>query len=363
MKNILLVLWIVVILITSCTSEKKRNFFHSEKIEGYKLNLVDTIIIKSPKSVIGAFQFMGKFGKYFYLSDHSNSKLHLFNEEFELVRSIGREGKGPNEFTKVPIVIKGGEKLKIFDMFSYRIHNYDGKFNYINLQKLPEGIEPLPEEPIYIKDNIIFSAQFSTPLGDDYFRNYTALIACDTNMENKEGVMNWDEVYNDNEYKGAARQGIVTKITPATNQHFFAIQENSYLIHQIDDKLNTVKIFGIPSSNYRFPVKGQDFNKIQRSREFVINIASQQTQSRKICYDKENNFLYVNFYNHSLKALKTRNNDFTDKYLQVYDMSFNCILDTKIEGDYLFSADGYVYILSKELDDRIILTKFKVVKE
>lgn len=352
---------VLALLVVNCSSKSKPEHYHSKSISGFELEFVDSIKINQKNEIIGIIEFMGSFGDNFYLSDWSNAKIHILDKNFNITKSIGREGRGPGEFRGYPILIHGTNETWIMDIDNVRIHKFDEKLDYKSSVNLPEEFSFLYYEPICFNNSLIFSGQYLAELNDKYYDDYTALLAFDMEMNFKCGVMDWDMVYRNEDTKGAARNGFITKFTSATENFFYAIQHSSPIIHKIGKNLNTTKTFGVIPKNYKTVVKNLDFSEVQKSRESVIAMGSQESHNRKICYDSTNNYLYIAFNNPSLDTYKKRDSDYTDKYLVVYNDQLDCIIDVLIDGFYLFSADGFVYVLKEQLDEKIIIHKYEVV--
>lgn len=344
----------------SCNENGDIPFYNSKANLDCELVFINSISVCNEHS--NYIERIGKIGQFkdgYYITDYSAMKINIYNEQFNYIKSVGREGRGPGEF-RYPMVVRGAENLWVMDISNHQLSKFDQNFNYVTSKQLP-SFAFLYSEPLKFEDKLIFSAEHPVDVTrDSYYKDYKSLIGCDMDLEYIGDAMEWNNVYLDDNYKGAARCGTKTYTTLGPDNTFFAIQQSSYLISIINSDLSTKMNFGVKPRNYRPLVKGINFHEVQTSRESIVEMGSKESHIKNICYDKESKLLIVSFNNPKKEAYNKRNNDYIEKYIIVYDENFNCILETKVDGVFLFSKNEELYFLYEEADKSITINKYKI---
>lgn len=137
-------IFLTLILILSCNQkqstvkiEYKDEIEHvSSSLPQYPqklINIVEEISIggENETNIYIPWRFTVDYKGIFYITDRSDSKIKIFDKTGNFLNSIGKTGKGPNEYLMPQrISMLPGNKLIIFDLGNFRTSVLDTNYSY-----------------------------------------------------------------------------------------------------------------------------------------------------------------------------------------------------------------------------------------
>ncbi|MEJ5352350.1 MAG: 6-bladed beta-propeller, partial [Melioribacteraceae bacterium] len=97
---------LLIILITAKCSTKKDDIYISNYEDKYELQVIDTLTYYYKDSLfIGRIHDIQLIGDKILISDFFLKKIWVFSNKLDLLKVIGREGKGPGEYSYAPNII------------------------------------------------------------------------------------------------------------------------------------------------------------------------------------------------------------------------------------------------------------------
>jgi len=107
----------------------------------------DSIFIKTTMGIVES-------SNQVFINDFDNSRVIALNEDLELIRFIGREGRGPGEITRSTSIHATQDNIYLFNTGSKRFNIYDMEGNFVNDIKNPYGNNVLTHFTVY--DDVIY---------------------------------------------------------------------------------------------------------------------------------------------------------------------------------------------------------------
>ncbi|MFA3782595.1 hypothetical protein ABRY23_05960 [Melioribacteraceae bacterium 4301-Me] len=373
MKNITFTYIVIIISVLSCAKQTDEDFYPSKMLGGYKLSLIDSLIYQSTdSSFISQTHDIMFYKNYILISDYNFAKvwiLSLPNEngtrnksdkDLKLVKSLGRKGHGPQEYTYPPNIIFANDTLFLVDSKFRSVNIYDSKFNFIKTAKLPKEIVFPGYAPIFNGNKFIFFGFKPEGFSYDELSDIPSLFAFDSNFHLTKGFFPWDKEY---ENKTAyLLDNLKVLLCNGDLNDFFAKQTGTFKIVRFNKDFNKVKVFGIKPQHFKYP-PDLKFEDVQKSAESAVDFTSNTTKFLKIDYDKKNAHLFINYVNLEKNFFYERTLLLGNHYLQVYNRDYNCIYDGLIPGKLAFVNDSMIYILTDERPKFIKIKVYKLIKQ
>ena len=120
----------------------------------------------------------------FYVRNFNDSQIRLFGADGELVKTIGRKGKGPGEFTYPSNIFYDNGRLYVFDILTVKINAFDKEGEFIEAVTAPNRGLDLH----YTPNGWIFGNWNEFGLQDK-----SELAWADLNFENQETLMKMED--------------------------------------------------------------------------------------------------------------------------------------------------------------------------
>ncbi len=365
LKQFVIIFLFSIITISSCHRTQDSVYYEASYLENYVLVPVDTIVIEYTEYFsIGSPIFFQGWNSYLLISDRDNACIWILDAEFQFITKIGTKGQGPGEFTDAPIPLLLENYFWLIDYNTKRAYKFNTEFNLISSALLPDELYILPSSPIAMGDYYILSAGGYYPQSEPtYYDKYNPLFVLDTVFNVIDNILEWDEIYYEEKYNAYAYSNFITSLARGNKTNFFARQMASYTIHEIDDNVKRLRIFGREPKYYHPPKAGEEFDKIQRSTDSFINFMDGTTLFSTIDYDASINRLYAPYYNITRDAMVKRNPFLSSRYLQVFDDKYRLIYDEEIPGIFTFSSNGNIYIRHKETPGYMKLITYQLLEQ
>lgn len=361
---------IYILIIASCSEDKNNsssssfNIIKSEFVDGNSLLLTDSLILYNTKeNFIGAVGNIYYWRDYFLISDYVRKCLHVLDTNMTYVKKLGKEGKGPGEFTSSPILVKESDStLKIVKPLEKKICVYNEELHLIGEYNLPNKFNYQFRLPLETDSLIIFPIGYPGSLADvSYYENHKSLALINKyNWEHDKDIFNFDPIYHDERYSGYTGSYFGVILCSMNNGRILAIQRASNMLTIFDNKYKQKLKFGIESKFYKKP-QMKTLKEVQQSYDAFTDFGTKNTLITNLHYDFIKEWSIISFINKSKEAYTSRDKSQGTKFLQIYNSEYNCIIDESINGVFLFSINGEIYILREESPERLVIEKYTVV--
>lgn len=337
----------LLILLVTCGDKKNEKIYSSKYDDRYKLKIVDSLIYRYEDTVfIGRVHDIQLYNDKILISDFFLKKLWVFTKDLKLIKTVGRQGRGPGEYSYAPNILYDSNFVWLY--FNRYLDKYDKNISFVNRYDLPKELVYKPTSPISCGNFFVFNVVYPFSIAEkSYFKKYKPLIKLDINLKNYENFDEWDENYFGDNLEGYTRERHEALITKKDNQHFFSIQGASYLIKLYDEKLNLLKHFGRKPIGYKNPPKLR-FKDTQASVDANAEFYSKITIWNNLRCDSKREYLCLGYTNLYKDFYLYRSLMRGEHFLQVFDKNYNVIYDGEVLGKLAFVDDRDVYVISKE---------------
>ncbi|MDH7605422.1 MAG: 6-bladed beta-propeller [Melioribacter sp.] len=358
-KEILLYLLLIVFI--SCNSADDKLIYKSNYVANYELQLKDSIIYRNTKeNYIGLIKDIKYWRGKILITDHYFKKLWIFDERMNLIKSVGRKGTGPGEYTFPPYICTDNKNIILIDYRTKKANLYDTNFIYIKNYNLPKHIYYQMYPAIKFNDKFILPGASYLSLNlKKHFDKAKSITVCDSAFELLEEILPWDESYKNETPYNIYRKGVL--LVKGAENTFYAKQLASPLIHHIDKDLKKIKVFGIKPRFFKEP-PNISLEEVMKSFEATADFGSKITWFRNIDYDEKNKLLIVYYVNLYKESWYNRSMLSGEHFLQIYNSNYDCIFDDKVEGILAFVSNGHIYLLTDENTDNIKIKAYDLVK-
>lgn len=256
-RNLIVIL--IFVVLTSCSNSSSdqtglefTNSTHSDA--SISLIKKDEITLSTPDSVFLAapdYTFVTDHkGERMALFDLGTSQFLIFNQEGEFVQSVGRDGRGPEEFMMVfSYTFDNDGNLVVYDDGLKRIKIFDSGYNLIRTSEIKNDQYYLASHKIFADNDRIISGilqtEYSGPMKRDQVTNSKIAGAFSYNTEESNLLGKYDPYLNE--------------IVPSTNrpvihvdgQFLYTSHSNSYRIQVFDiSNGNRMSYFGYRSESF-----------------------------------------------------------------------------------------------------------------
>jgi|GEM_PF-5722624 len=212
LKFIFLVLLLV---FCSCSKENNRvvNVKYNPRAE---LKLLDTLIFDNSKSslYIGISRDIEVIGKRIYVSDRTNCKIHMFDQDMNYLKSSYGYGHGPGEFPSPPYLSRASMNLVVYCP-GEGLRILDSNFSVIKKIKAPEKYMTNLANPVVFNKNKVLATGFSKPpMYTNKLSDITTAVLFDYDGTIIKSLCKFDEEYDeniDNSYFVSMSDALVSK--------------------------------------------------------------------------------------------------------------------------------------------------------
>lgn len=356
---------IVVFLLLSCKQKINTIKYESKHITEYYLTIIDSIKYYYEKdNFIGKIGYSNAWKDYFIFTDTKQKKVFIFDKDFNLIKSLGRIGRGPGEYENSPQIILGADSLILFDPQQKLLNYYDENFNLVEVKKIDSKFIYQYAPALEIEGRFVFSISFPEEITNpEYYKNYNSLIWLDNKLKYVDNFFKWDQIYLDVSTFSYACHNFGVLMVATESNNFFALQKASDIIYKFNSALTVDTLFGTKPKYFRQPPEGITPKEIQKSFDTAIKYFAQITTKGKIDYDNSNHLLMVEYRN-TIKENYVKLNSFLGgRYLQIYNKDFNLIYDDVINGIFLFPYNGKIYLLEEEATDYFLIKIYELTEK
>jgi len=355
----------IFLLLFSCKEKEDYSSLHKSKYitNNGGLELIDSIQYNYLNNeYIGRIAYAEPWNDYILFFDVVKKQVAIFDKSFKLVKKIGGEGRGPGEFTTLPMIILGTDTLMLFDTQSKKIFIYNDEFKYIQSLSLPSKyIYQYTHPSIKISKSYIFSITFPEPTSEiEYFSSNSPLVILDSQFELVKEYWEWDEIYLKDSLFTYSSSNHLTLLTKGINETFFATQNASHFIYQFDSNYQITKKFGRVPLFFKEPPSNITVKSVQKSYDSFLNYVINTTRVESIQFDETTELLFKVYYNPNKLAFQSHDSFEGERYLQIYK-NYDLIYDDEINGIFLFSRGGKIYCLDNETPNYFLIKIYKLI--
>lgn len=359
------------LLIISCNSGNKSNRYKNHKIKYLeakyspksKIKLIYSLIFNNTNNkYIGTISDAEVIKNRIYISDNSLKCIHVLDKNLKYITKIGSSGRGPHEFSVAPILTKDHDTLVVFDTRNNKLIRYNKNYNESSEISLPRDYFYMKTKPIYTEHNIFLAAvnkivrNLNANLDD-----YTTIL-----ILNRKGKVQANVCKLLDDYKSHKNM-----LYYARNDYDIISQGfgNTIIVKQLatnkfivlNNKGKELKVVEYRPKYYKDPPSVKTSYQFKSMEEAMKKFYSKETYYHRMIYDKHLNFLYINYRSLHANEYKTRSFLDADNYLLVFNNKFQPIFDGKIPGYLLSVEDGFVYVLTGETEEEIVIDKLKLI--
>lgn len=366
MKYWILLLCFIAIGCTKIKENRNEKYYPSKGLYNYSIQIKDSLIYRYKDSLIisNISQIVKKNSNYL-ITDKGLKRIIVFNKYFtKAIKIIGKKGKGPGEYTSTPIIINGTKFLEISDFRKKKINIYSDNYKLIESKSIDPKFIYNSFSNLFVNNKYVLNSLYPFPVNKDaYYRKYKSLNLFNKDLTFYKSILDWDKIYTEPSLEGYSRNNLAIFCSPASKNEFFVIQGATYYINKIGADLSVVKKFGIKPLNYKDPPEGVKFKDTQKSFETLVEYYSHITIISNLAFDKKNKRIFLEYGNTTANTFLKKDKFLTDRYLQVYNSEYNCIFDGEIDGVFLFTDNGYIYILTDENPDFIKIKIYSLINK
>ncbi|MFA3784230.1 6-bladed beta-propeller [Melioribacteraceae bacterium 4301-Me] len=356
---------LIIIVFVACSSNEN-NIQQVKFIDDSSLILLDSLIYENNDSsaFIGIMRDLEIVKNKIFISDRSKSKIHVFDDDLNYLKSFGLYGKGPHEFTQAPYLTKINDTLVVFDRSIKKLFYYNTNLEVVREITLPYKFFYMTHDPVIIGDRIIMSAnnKLVRKLNGNISGLTTVLIIDRQGRIIDQCASLLDDYYKNSDLLYFALNSS-SNISRGFDNSFFVLQLATYKIQQFDYYGKLMKIFEYKPKFYKTPPDVKANFYISDIRKLYKVYYSRATYFYGLFFDPMTNLLLVGYRTLHADEYQTKSFLDADNYLFILNKNGECILDAKIPG-YVAAADnGIVYVVVEESDEKLVILKYKIEKK
>jgi len=351
-KNVIHIL--IVIVFFGCGETKKNNIYESKIINSKQLVKKDSLVFYyKGDRFVGEARYLICFRDNILISDLYKKCIWVFDKQLNFIKMIGKEGRGPGEYTYPPKLINDND-TRLFAGDKKFLDEYDSNFTFIGRKYLPAKLEYSNIDPIYINGRFIFNVSYPFSIVEnEYYRKYKPLVAIDKeNLTVKKSFDFWDDNYFKEDIKAYTRNNFDVLLAKKDTNSFFVLQRGSQNIKLYDKSYILLKTFGRKQKYFKNPPKVKLMDT-QRNVESLADFMGKITFYMKIDYDKTTRYFYLAYTNLESNYYLNRSFDFGKQFIQVYNEDYDVVFDGNIDGRLVFVEANKIYTLSK-MEDKLL---------
>jgi len=364
MNFLLSILLLSLVCLASCSDSAAPTIYQSRLLDGYELVPVDTLVFRNTDSVsIDDHNGFHKWQQHFLIEDMQRKCLWVLDEQFRLVKILGRQGKGPDEYAATVRPVPYGDSLYVFDCPSRKYIVYNKDFEYVRTGKYNPALMTTTQDILRIGNHfiipaiIIDTAKKYTETDASYFartKSVTVLNAQDCQTI-EQSLFPWEQEFLRKDYRyyyGSVASS--TCLAYDGRNGFFARHEGHYMLTHYDSTLNLVQTFGRKPRYYKEPLPDKEYKK-PLSFESYIDFTSRVTCFTSCRFDTSSGLLYT-AYIHGKNGVALQK-DFSHEqwHLQIFNASYDCVFDDTIDGIFALASNGKVYATLRGDIDRFVV--------
>ena len=354
----------VIFINIGCTENKNNNFHESVLLQNSKLVCVDSVKhFYTKNSIIGRLYYIYAFNNYFFLVDSDNKKMWIFDSSFNLVKSLVGYGKGPGEFINSPQIVFGTKNLVLFEAQTKAIYFYDSDFNLIESNILDKSVIYHFSPSLFLNGKYYFSVTYPySVVVPEYYKKFKPAVILDKNFNIVSTFTKWDDIFFDSKLFTYACHNHETLFSLCDSNSFFLTQQASPIYYKYNKNNEIVEKFGREFKYFKKPPSGITPSQVQASFDTAIDYFAKVTSKKTINYDPDTKNLCVGYKNSSIESFRTRDRFSNTYYLQIYNSEYDVIFDEKINGIFLFSYKGKIYVLENDTPEYFLIRIYKLAK-
>jgi len=362
----MMILSFVVLVSCSNSSSNQNDFeFTNSTNSDASISLIkkDEITLSTPDSVFLAAP------DYTFVVDHKEERMAvfdamtsqflIFNLDGEFIRTIGRDGKGPEEFMMVFSYTFDEEgNLIVYDDGLKRLKIFDSEYNLIKTSEIKNDQYYLASHKIFADDNRIITGiletEYSGPANRDQITNSNIAGVFSYNFDKAELLGKYDPYLND--------------IVPSTNRpviHFdgqllYTSHSNSYRIQVFDiSNGNRINYFGFRSENFGHLEEETDHRE---PLEVRFKKGFEESSTRMVHTD--DNYLYFYFINGTEEWMEVKDLSALNYHLMIYNKkTLDFLGEIKLPYRLSHATRNAFYLLENEDPDQFRYGVYEIVIE
>lgn len=361
-KNKYIFICIFLYFIYSCSVEKNKVEINVVYNPNAELILEDTLAFLNTDSIyIGLVRDIEVIKDKIYISDRSNCKILVFDQNLKYIKSSPGYGHGPGEFVTPQYLCKNKDHLVVNGPNRNALLYLDSNFFIIKtIIPPPEYITNFANQPVFNGARVFASAYNKFPGNRNKLGNITTALLFDTHNSFKKAICNFDKVYDNNINIAYYQNMLYSFVSRGFNDTYFVIQLATHKYNQYDKNGNYIKTLNYEPRFFISPpqisvTKARSYSRKKYYEEFITKSMYYQN----LLFDEKNNLLYMNYCRMKNDVLYTKSFSDIDSYLIVFNSKNECIFDQPIEGYMAAVEDGYIYTVIKE-EEEFLMNKYIV---
>lgn len=356
--------WVVCLFLGCSHHQEDNSIHHSGFLDSHTLVSLGDLSFQSSDSVfIGRVGSVASWRNQILISDFYRKWVCVFDSSLQLLHTVGREGKGPGEFTYFPYILANGDSVWFIDVGNQRATCYDHELKLVDTRTLPSEYS-FRANPVLVGQRIVFPGSLGGILHTyESFEGSHPLVSVDSAFGDPEEFGTWSNEYfsHDPSIFTYTRHNIKVLLAPRWGGGFFALQTGAYLISAYDKELNYTGQFGLRPSSYKDP-PAIEYERTSLTMEAISRYMGRTTTFHRIAADTCQRYLLVNYINYDEDLYKHRTLLAGEHFLQIYDEHLDCIFDGPIPGILMTVLNGKIYVLIEECPEYIKCRMFALIK-
>lgn len=150
----------LVVLLLGCTTQKEEGINREKRVEFESVKLNEIVSI----SEFGDGDFFGSISKsvvlengHIVIADTRQNHLVELDRDLNYIRILGREGRGPGDFSRIHSITSSGNSVWVFDGVNQKVTEYRDKDGSLKLQKVQDlRFTPITGQPMAFFIDFIF---------------------------------------------------------------------------------------------------------------------------------------------------------------------------------------------------------------
>jgi hypothetical protein len=369
--KLLIILVLLATLVSSCGRQENDVFYESTlELSDIRLEAADSLVFFYPDSArIGRIGAVMPWKNYILVEDLRFMRLWVFDQQMNLVRIVGREGRGPGEYNSSCSPIVSDKYLYLLDKNMRRVDKYDSAFQRIlDINTPPEFA--LKGSGLVANNRVVLSATYlggqkMVPINKKYVQNNKSAFLFDSTWKyTGVSIFPWDELYEDESHSSFNATTSEVCFSQGRSGSFYAQQVGSYKIAHYDSTFNLIKLFGYKSQYRKEPPTNEFISKANTSKSRGSLLFAHSSLYTNIVFDEMHNIVGTYLSNATEESFYKRDNLADKHYLQLYDAtSYNCIYDGEIAGILLYVQHGKLVLLTEQSPQRFVMKRYTISRK
>ena len=351
---------ILLAFICSCSNNNQKKVKVLFKPKG-DLILTDQLRFTDTNRVfIGNVRDLITIGNKIYYSDRSNFKIHSFDQKLNYIKSSAGFGRGPGEFLSAPFLADDFDTLVCYEPGINKLEYLDSNFQIVKtITPPPNYLTDLSSRPVFRTSEILISAFNKFLFNRKDISDITTALLIDYNGIDIKNFCPFNKVYDGKTNIAYYNSMETSLVANGFNDTYFVLQMATNDLYQYDSSGTYLRTLYYKPKYYKNPPTYTTNELRQLSNEDRYKVyTSQITFFKSLYFDAKNNLLYLNYNNSKIEQLYSRSLLDTENYLAVFDSTYKCIYDNKLEGIMFDVNDGIIYTLISE--NPLIINKYYI---